>query len=136
MKLRTFKTAAWVGLMALGAVGQNLVSIVHGGARSGDPGTSMSIKRNAPTFLYGKGATTIEGNIQPQKGGHFRWTGNGRLIWNVRVKAAGKYEVSLNHSSDGTAAGRQIQVFGSLHHRKFESHLALIHPLHVGCIQA
>ena len=70
----------------------------------------FQVKGDAPTVLYGSGASKLEGDIKKQGGDYFRWTGSGSLTWNVHVNKTGDYEVNLCQSGDSGSIGHQVQV--------------------------
>jgi hypothetical protein len=60
----------------------------------------IPVKGDAPTSLYGGGATSTDDCVKKQAGDSFRWTGSGQITWKVQVDRAGEYEVALCHAAE------------------------------------
>jgi len=72
--------------------------------------SSISIKDNKITYLYGTKATTKEGKVARQNGDFMRFTGPAKMEWTVNVAAAGAYEVNFCHSVKAVSEGNQASI--------------------------
>ena len=83
------------------------VFTAHG--QSAEP-TAIPVKGDAPTSLYGGGATSRDDSIRKQSGDSFRWKGGGQIVWKLQVDQAGDYDVALNHAAEPNAVGQHVEV--------------------------
>ena len=75
--------------------------------------SALQVNPRVPTYLYGGGASKVEGDIRKRGGDNFAWKGNGALTWDVQVAKAGEYGVALCHAAEPGAAGQELQIAGS-----------------------
>src|SRR2546426_2432006 len=74
--------------------------------------TPVQVNSQAPTYLYGGGASKLEGDVKRRGGDNFAWKGSGAVTWEVQVAKSGEYAVGLCHAADPGAAGQELQIAG------------------------
>src|SRR5882762_7145125 len=76
------------------------------------PATAVQVNSQAPTYLYGGGASKLEGDVKRRGGDNFGWKGSGAVTWEVQIAKSGEYAVGLCHAAELGAAGQELQIAG------------------------
>src|SRR6266404_5585216 len=75
--------------------------------------TAVQVNSQVPTYLYGRQASKLEGDIKKRGGDNFAWKGSGAVTWEVQIAKSGEYAVSLCHAAEPSAAGQEFQITSS-----------------------
>jgi alpha-L-fucosidase len=75
--------------------------------------SSISIKSNKVTYLYGTKASKKDGKVERQNGDFMRFTGPARMEWIVNVENPGTYQVNLTHGVKSGSEGNQVSITSS-----------------------
>src|SRR6267143_4871089 len=75
--------------------------------------TAVQVNSQAPTYLYGKQASKLEGDVKRRGGDNFAWKGSGAVTWEVQIAKSGEYAVGLCHAAEPDAAGQELQIASS-----------------------
>ena len=79
-------------------------------ANAQNPDSSILIKSNTITYLYGTKASTNEGKVARQNGDFMRFTGPAKMEWFVDVATAGLFEVNLTHGIKSASEGNYVSI--------------------------
>ena len=72
--------------------------------------TALQVNPQAQTYLYGGGASKVEGDIKKRGGDNFAWKGDGAITWDVQVAKAGEYAVALCYAAE--AGAQEFEIAG------------------------
>src|SRR2546427_11882500 len=72
--------------------------------------TAVQVNSQAPTYLYGKQASKLEGDVKRRGGDNFAWKGSGAVTWEVQIAKSGEYGVRFCHAAEPSAAGQELQI--------------------------
>src|SRR5438876_11040727 len=72
--------------------------------------TAVHANSQAPTYLYGRQASKLEGDVKRRGGDNFAWKGSGVVTWEVQIAKSGEYSVSFCHAAEPGAAGQELQI--------------------------
>src|SRR6266487_1730709 len=75
--------------------------------------TAVQVNSQAPTYLYGRQASKLEGDVKKRGGDNFGWKGSGAVTWEVQIAEAGEYAVALCHAAELGTAGQEFQITSS-----------------------
>ena len=81
---------------------------INANAQNSD--SSILIKSNKITYLYGTKAFTKEGKVARQNGDFMRFTGPAKMEWFVNVATAGTFQVNLTHGVKSASEGNHVSI--------------------------